>query len=546
MKKITAIVVAICMMISFLPLTGIDAQGATKPGIIKKYKFRGHIITTGGTMNFEQTDSLKEAQGMVMEYIEEVYQDEVKDRSHYCDDVWNEIEEAYENAIKAVKDAEAIRDLYSSDGLFLYLEPAIGNELEIMASLAYFIKHRVKGKVDINSMCKKFLKDVNELRSEFHREEYNDFYWGKLQNLFYDANANMKNIKSFREYVLKSSKISDAFGSLSLSGEELVISFGDDEDSILIKLIEDDDDDAFIIWDDEDGIAIHNNMEVEMARLSTVDKLKLYVTERLTQAKYTGNKKALENEIDAFKTRVLDKLEDVDAIYEAGDKRLEELIKRTGVDCPPLTRETFIEKAKEYNALTNNYNEHNYSNEQWFEVEMLFMTAKTTIENAEMEYEVNAALSNLKKELKLIPTIDKEFKNKKTAAEKTLKGFMKKGNKKKYNQSKVKVVVKKGLAALARVEKYDIEKLESEINKYVRNARNCINKFRIKTSKKGKGKITKSKTVVYGGKCTITLTPKAGYKIKKVLLNGKTTKLKNKYVFKNVKKKQKIRAIFSK
>lgn len=551
MKKITAILVAICMTITCLPLAGVDVNAAAGQGKIKKVKYQGRIITTGGTVKDVPRDSLIGAKDIVREYANQVYEAYVNStgRSHYSDDVWKEIDEAYENVQLAIDGATKVRDLYTSDGFNLYLNPAIGEELEMIASLSTFIKHKVKSKKDIDPMCKRFVKEVKGFMKEFEREYFNDFYWGILQNIRFDAENDMKNIKTFREYIVKASKTAEALGSIAVYDVGEAIVSDDEEESILISLVEstaEDDGLIIILFDEEDTLGIYSKDGVEVERMTVVERLNLYVKNRLAQAKYKGNKAALYKEIDDFKTKVLDKLEDVNDIHDAGDKKLKALIKKTGVDCPDITKAGFGKAAREYNALTNDYNENNYSEGKWDEVEMLFIIAKKTIENAEKEYEVFGVVAELKKELKKIPTIDKEFKSKKTAAEKTLKGFMLKNNKRKYNQSKVKVVVKNGLAALAKVKKYEVEEIDRLRNLYVRNAKKCINKYRITTSKKGKGTITKSKTVAYGASCTITLTPKPGYKIKKVLLNGKKTKLKSKYVFKNVKKKQRIKAIFGK
>ena len=548
MKKITAILVAICMTFTLLPLGGEAALGKVKTPELKKIKVRGHVITIGGVMSEGvANDSLKEAKAMVLEYAEALYDSVVNEKSYYCDAVWKEIHDAYNNALAAIENAKSIKELYYTDGWFLYLEQEIGEELEIMEALSEYIKHYAKNSGDLAIAKKSFKKAITVMRNNLIRSSYNDFYWGKLQNLFYDMDEKLKKVKTFRDYILFVSEISDVLEGVSLSDFDDEVEIVEEDGGILISLFdEEDEEEFFIVFGEEEGEKIYDKIGVEAARLSAIAKLKLYVTNRLAQAKYKGDKKALNKEIDSFKKKVLDKVEDVEAIYEAGDKKLAELIKKTGVDCPDITKPGFIKAAKEYNALTNDYNEFSYSAAQWLKVEMLFMAAKSTIENAQKEYEVYGVIDKLKKDLKKIPKADKEFTSIKSAAEKKLKKYMLGANKKKYNQPKVKTVVKKGIAAMAKVEKYEVTDLLLVRNLYVHKAEKCINKYRITTSKKGKGVITKSKTVAYGGKCTITVTPKAGYKIKKVLLNGKKTKLKNKYVFKNVKKRQRIKAVFGK
>ena len=72
------------------------------------------------------------------------------------------------------------------------------------------------------------------------------------------------------------------------------------------------------------------------------------------------------------------------------------------------------------------------------------------------------------------------------------------------------------------------------------------NKYKITTSKTGKGVITKSKTVNYGSKVVITMTPSKGYKLSKVYVDGKRVSVKSKYTFKNVTLNHSIKAVFVK
>lgn len=69
--------------------------------------------------------------------------------------------------------------------------------------------------------------------------------------------------------------------------------------------------------------------------------------------------------------------------------------------------------------------------------------------------------------------------------------------------------------------------------------------FKVTTSKKGKGKITKSKTVAYGSKVVIKVKPKKGYRIAKVTIDGKKVKAKKKYTI-TVTKAKKVKAVFKK
>ena len=537
MKKVLSIVIALCMMCSLVPALGAEAYGATK---------------LASTKAMAANDSLKEAKGFVAEYIDETYEEYVKSKSMYIDDIWNEIQKSYDAAMKKVNAAKKKKDLYSTDGLFIELAPAIDKEVSLMAKFGGLIKHYVKSKNDLKVMKRDLGYAIKTYKSMLKKKDYNDFYWGRLQNLFYDANVSLGKIKNFRDYLILADVIYGKLGQAASAYmpewlEEIVISFDDEEDSILIPLIPEATDDGWIIIEeDEMGPPIYNKVQVEAARLEVVEKLNLYVDNQLTMAKSKADKDKLKEEIQKYKTSKLDKIEDVDAIYAAGDKKLSALIKKTGVACPDITVKDFIKVAKEYNALTSKYSQYEYSDSMWLMVEATFTATKDIIMNATKKYEVYGVLKDLKEALKIIPKAKKEFNDLKSRTVKKLKSYTNKKNRKKYSQGKVKTVVKNGIAALNKVEKYDVNALQEKCDFYIKKADGCIKKFLIKTSKKGKGTITKSKKVKYGGKCVIKITPKAGYKIKSVRIDGKKKKLKNAYTFKKVTRKHRVRVVFGK
>ena len=154
-------------------------------------------------------------------------------------------------------------------------------------------------------------------------------------------------------------------------------------------------------------------------------------------------------------------------------------------------------------------------------------------------------LKNVKKKFDRFPVKTVELKNKRKSAYDKLVKKYKTDGKKKYDQKKVRDLLKKAKAAMNKVT--EPEDVSGVYQEYVSKLNKTINKYTVKTSKKGKGTITKTKKVKYGANFTVKFTPKAGYKIKKITVDGKKLKkLKNKYTFKKVKKAHKIKVVFGK
>lgn len=503
------------------------------------------------------SDSLEEAKGMVREFIENTYETNIKDKSMYSAEVWKEISNAYSKIGKMIDGATRIKDLYTTDGFFAYLNEEMAEEVEIMSALGSYIKHYVKGSSDLPKLVKKAKSDLNLIKKDANKKYFNNFYWGRLQNLFADAFSELKKVKSIRDYILTVSKINEWYSDAAVSiqnaafaQEENILEEEDEEvfneyegEEILIDL-SNGEDEFIIIIDYEDEGYIRNKNEVNEVRNLQVERLKAFVERYETAVK--SEKEKMDTEIEKFRKNTLDKIEDAERIEKAGNDKLRQMMIKAGVKIAPLSKREFVAAARQFNELTSSYSQMDYYETKWGLVEKYFFEAKEIIEGAEYNYELYGVMNHLKKKLGKIDTIDKQFDKEKKNAKKEIKAFSKKGNRKRYNQKKVRRVIKKGVAAINKVEKYDIDKLRDIKDKYVEKAEKCINKYRIKTSKKGKGTITKSHKVIYGDSFTVELMPKAGFKIKKVTIDGKKKKLKNKYIFNNVRKKHKVKVVFGK
>jgi BMFP domain-containing protein YqiC len=263
------------------------------------------------------------------------------------------------------------------------------------------------------------------------------------------------------------------------------------------------------------------------------------------QAKYKGDTKKLKKEVSSFRKKVLNKLEDKESIEKAVNEKLQQLMSETGVGCPAVTRRDFIAAARTYNAKTSDYSRQDYSELKWMDVQNCFFAAKSAIEQAEYQFELYSALDELDKSVKKIMSAKKEFAKVKKQAKKKLRSYTNKKGRRKYVQKKVRKVVKKGLRALDKVEKYEVSELENVAAAYEEKAEKCIKKFRITVKKTGRGKTGRSKKVKYGDTYRIKLSPDAGERIISVTVDGRSRKLKNAYTFRKVKKKHSIVVRFS-
>ena len=562
-RRIVAILVAIAMVFSMAPFSGDSAKASSS--MIKNMKAAGaKIVRKNGKKccafsikaDFSG-DSVEEAKGLVHSFVDEIYESVVQDQSMYAATVWKEIQDSYSKINNAVDNTKRVKDLFVSDGFEMYLNEELAKELEIMTTLGYMIKHYIKDNKDLPKLVKKAKKKLNEVKEDAEKKYFNYFYWGRLQNLLKDAYGDLKKVKSLRGYVLAISGINewyeDVTTSIILADEEIDYPYEEDEDDysqyepgeLLIPIEEAEYEEIImiIIGGEYEGY-VKNKNEVEEARWLQVSRLKEFV--QRSGKKTKKEKEKAEKAIDKFKKNTLNNIEDTDKIEEAGGKKIEEMMSKAGVKIQEVTRREFVDTARQYNALTSEYNQLDYHEGKWGLVERAFFETKDIIENAEYNYEFYGLIPYLKARADKVITLKKQFAKERKRIRKELKAYTKKGARKKFNQKKIKKLIRQFDAKVKKIKDYDIDKLLELEEKYNDKAEECINRYKITVKKKGKGYAGKSKKVKYGESHTVKLKPAKGYKIKKVTIDGKKKKAKRKYTFKKVRKNHVVKVVFGK
>lgn len=113
---------------------------------------------------------------------------------------------------------------------------------------------------------------------------------------------------------------------------------------------------------------------------------------------------------------------------------------------------------------------------------------------------------------------------------------------KKYDQTKVRKLVAAGTKAInAQTTPANVK---STYLDYQKKILATVRTYKIKVSRSGPGSATMSRTVTYGSSYTVKLMPKAGHRIAAVKIDGKSKSLKNRYKFKNIRKKHTLKVTF--
>lgn len=221
---------------------------------------------------------------------------------------------------------------------------------------------------------------------------------------------------------------------------------------------------------------------------------------------------------------------------------IEKLENMTGVTYQELSTTTIFKLTTGIDNLAKKYLDKKvYSNNGYNTNYNLLDSAGSAI-NVMYEVEIPSNfLVKLEKLLKKTPTRAVELSNAKKSYVNKLNTFK---NNKKYNQTKVVPIVNEGISKINKAT--SIDSVKSIYNTYYKKALLTINKYKITTSKTGKGVITRSKTVNYGSNVVVTMTPSKGYKLSKVYVDGKRVSVKSKYTFKNVTLNHSIKAVFVK
>gem|GEM_PF-2686731 len=563
-KRILAAALAVMVMVTFTPAAGpfafaaddggaadntaaVDANAADAAGadtyseadgghagkdlygkLRRTSRHRIGIMPSAGAAGEEDSEeaadeelTLADYKYILKQYVENALQEvSGEGESAYSKDVWKEIMALYDETIAFINSAEDEAEIVDTDGFFLYPNEKIEANIAVIEALCEMNLHYVKDQKSGVAYMKRDIKTSLEVcRASFAEQRYNDFYKARLTDLFADIQADLAKAKTLRDCVSVTARVE----------EELLSNLPMMEEFLMLLVFDEEEDPGFKYLYTED--------EVESQREAVANRVNCYVDVQLKESGYKGNIKAMKAEAKKL-IASLKGLEIVEDIWRTGENWIAAKEKQTGIAYEPLGEGDRIRALRELNQLSYKYTMSDYSDISWEEVEMIFMDAAAIIQNAEKKAEIRNLISDTKKKLAKVPTLVKETAQVKKAAISELKKLT---NKKKYTATGVKIAK----AAIKKIKKSgDLDEIHQIWNDTEAKCKKYIRKFRITTSKKGPGKVSKSKSVKYGGKYTVKLQPKAGKRIKRVYIDGKRKKLKNSYTFRNVRKKHKVRVVF--
>ena len=563
-KRILAAALAVMVMVTFTPAAGpfafaaddggaadntaaVDANAADAAGadtyseadgghagkdlygkLRRPSKHRIGIMPSAGAAGEEDSEeaadeemTLADYKYILKQYVENALQEvSGEGESAYSKDVWKEIMALYDETIAFINSAEDEAEIVDTDGFFLYPNEKIEANIAVIEALCEMNLHYVKDQKSGVAYMKRDIKTSLEVcRASFAEQRYNDFYKARLTDLFADIQADLAKAKTLRDCVSVTARVE----------EELLSNLPMMEEFLMLLVFDEEEDPGFKYLYTED--------EVESQREAVANRVNCYVDVQLKESGYKGNIKAMKAEAKKL-IASLKGLEIVEDIWRTGENWIAAKEKQTGIAYEPLGEGDRIRALRELNQLSYKYTMSDYSDISWEEVEMIFMDAAAIIQNAEKKAEIRNLISDTKKKLAKVPTLVKETSQVKKAAISELKKLT---NKKKYTATGVKIAK----AAIKKIKKSgDLDEIHQIWNDTEAKCKKYIRKFRITTSKKGPGKVSKSKSVKYGGKYTVKLQPKAGKRIKRVYIDGKKKKLKNSYTFRNVREKHKVRVVF--
>ena len=541
-----------------------DIKGSGARAKIKKGTFRGQRAMIAPIENTDTTEYLETIKNNVRDIVDMELSDVVYDKSFYCKEVWNEIDSSINRIYKIVDDAKRVSDILIIDYIFAEMNDVLSDELIKVQCMGKMIKHYVRSSADIKKMASIEIKRIKTMKKEADKKYFNDYYWGILQNFFRDNIRKLRKVSTAGEYAQArmdvegvSESISEVieYGQYEEDGETEEEPENNDESQLIANNDDVNGGDVIISQDMEMGIVLYEEIEQYVFTKAQVQKerdlqkilLEAYIDYTLKQSGYKGNIKALKKDVKKFTDNKLKKIESVDEIHKAGKNKLADLVRKTGVTCEEMTSAEYAKAAEEYNTITSDYSKFNYSAVNWDKVETAFADAKFGIEVSEYAFEAHKIIEILKNELGKIPEVKGQFNTEKKKIKKDFNACAK--NKKKYNRKKIGKVVKKAINRINKVPKYDMTELHKVRNAYKKKISKCVNKFKISVSSNGRGMVISDKDgkVKYGKDCKVKFSPDAGYRIKKIFIDGKRLKhLVKSYTFKKVKKNHKVKVAFGK
>lgn len=551
-KKIISLVLVCALLITILP-SGVSALSKVNPSekkevSLKKVNDKSLIVKTPTAKQIRKAGSeLDFYKQSLIEQVEETYSR--YDYVTYIDSVRKDFEKAHQEAINTLNNLSSLDDLF-----YDYEEGTISLDVNLpyttMSTIGGWDYDYVTTDNYYLTLKKHGLKAINDAFDCFYEGDFSTYY-NTIINSY--RSEYLGYVSSANDYY----SLAKGFANISLVGDYnnftyVDISFDLDNYNGSCKY------DAYGYFPDFEYVEFLNSVgivsipsyslgrviyslgEVQDTKNAFSAYIDNYVYEQLKASGYK-----VTDEIIDMADKTLDDINNgynPDTMYTKYIDLIEKFEDMTGVTYQKLSSTTRFKLAAGIDKLSKKYLDKKvYSNAGYNTNYNLLDNASSAI-NVVYEVEIpKNFLVKLEKLLKKTPTRVVELSNAKKSYANKLNTFK---NNKKYNQKKVVPIVNEGISKINKAT--SVDSVKSIYNTYYKRALLTINKYKITTSKIGKGVITKSKTVNYGSNVVITMTPSKGYKLSKVYVDGKRVSVKSKYTFKNVTLNHSIKAVFVK
>lgn len=551
-KKIISLVLVCALLITILP-SGVSALSKVNPSekkevSLKKVNDKSLIVKTPTAKQIRKAGSeLDFYKQSLIEQVEETYSR--YDYVTYIDSVRKAFDKAHQEAIDTLNNLSSLDDLF-----YDYEEGTISLDVNLpyttMSTIGGWDYDYVTTDNYYLTLKKHGLKAINDAFDCFYEGDFSTYY-NTIINSY--RSEYLGYVSSANDYY----SLAKGFANIGLVGDYnnftyVDISFDIDNYNGSCKY------DAYGYFPDFEYVEFLNSVgivsipsyslgrviyslgEVQDTKNAFSAYINNYVYEQLKASGYK-----VTNEIIDMADKTLDDINNgynPDTMYTKYIDLIEKFEDMTGVTYQKLSSTTRFKLAAGIDKLSKKYLDKKvYSNAGYNTNYNLLDNASSAI-NVVYEVEIpKNFLVKLEKLLKKTPTRVVELSNAKKSYANKLNTFK---NNKKYNQKKVVPIVNEGISKINKAT--SVDSVKSIYNTYYKKALLTINKYKITTSKIGKGVITKSKTVNYGSNVVITMTPSKGYKLSKVYVDGKRVSVKSKYTFKNVTLNHSIKAVFVK
>ena len=559
-KKIISLVLVCALLITILP-SGVSALSKVNPSekkevSLKKVNDKSLIVKTPTAKQIRKAGSeLDFYKQSFIEQVEETYSR--YDYVTYIDSVRKAFEKAHQEAIDTLNNLSSLDDLF-----YDYEEGTVSLDVNLpyatMTTIGGWDYDYVTTDNYYLTLKKRGLKAINDAFDCFYEGDFSTYY-NTIINSY--RSEYLGYVSSANDYY----SLAKGFANIGLVGDynnftyvdisfDLDNSNGEDAESMSGSCQYD----AYGYFPDFEYVEFLNSVgivsipsyslgrviyslgEVQDTKNAFSAYINNYVYEQLKASGYK-----VTDEIIDMADKTLDDINNgynPDTMYTKYIDLIEKFEDMTGVTYQKLSSTTTFKLGSGIDKLSKKYLDKKvYSNAGYNTNYNLLDNASSAI-NVVYEVEIpRNFLVKLEKLLKKTPTRVVELSNAKKSYANKLNTFK---NNKKYNQKKVVPIVNEGISKINKAT--SVDSVKSIYNIYYKKALLTINKYKITTSKTGKGVITKSKTVNYGSNVVITMIPSKGYKLSKVYVDGKRVSVKSKYTFKNVILNHSIKAVFVK